>query len=101
MTKVCYECRKSVEDLDMAEILDHFRREHPKSERFRTALEDATILVECDECGTPFESEVSIGNSGFAVETYCRECTKEDPLRGVYVRSVDAKEVLELSERSE
>ena len=102
MSKTCPEC--SLRDAptwsvdgngDLVDILSHYLREHPESDRLSDVVGGSYVAQVCDDCASGFWAVVSVGHSGdrgeITAEAYCPDCDREG-VRRLMVRTVSPQE---------
>lgn len=68
--------------------LKRISREEPAIEKHYVEEHGASIYSECADCGESFISLKPAGDGRGIYRSYCRDCTYEDPLRGLLVEEV-------------
>lgn len=83
-------------EADYVALLHHYLDEHPNSSIFSDVVESCFVEVECEDCGQPFWSPVSLtGDGKISAEIYCPDCTEGNPVRRLMGREITPEEFVE------
>ena len=79
----------------LSAVVEHYFTEHETAERTEKVVGLLETEVECKDCGDLISMKPAIGDGELIVDSYCRDCAENNPLKSLLARPLSPEDIID------